>query len=363
MRNKLLGLAGVVGILLFGFIIASAFSSQKQAPKRIHGNGQTKTYKTIVVQPEQVTPEFSTGGTVEAYDKIMLFAEVNGVLSNAETAFRSGNHFKKGQTLLQIDDSVYKNSVLAQKSSLLNQLTLFIPDLAIDYPESAKRWQNYLDNFDLNGTMKPLPEAKQAKEKYFINARNIYSLFYQIKSMEATLAKYTLRAPFDGIITESDIKPGSLVRAGQKLGEFTNTRRYELETPLSLSHLPFVQIGDKVELTSANFTEPFSGKISRINQKIDRNSQTVQVFISVSDKRLKDGMYLNAEMRSSQKISGVMIPAKWLGKGNTVYLKENDKFEARVVEVLLSQGDNILVNGLNSGDVILAQEAGEDILF
>lgn len=363
MKNKLFGLAGVIGILLTGFLIAGAFSSQKQPPKRTHSNGQQKSYKTINVKLEKVQPRFSSGGIIEAYDKIMLFAEVNGVLADARTSFRSGNRFKKGQVLLHIDDSVYKNSVLSQKSSLLNQLTLFIPDLAIDYPESAQKWQTYLDEFDLEAEMQPLPETSHSKEKYFINARNIYSLYYQIKSMEATLAKYTLRAPFDGVITESDITPGSLVRAGQKLGEFTRTNLYELEAPVNLGHLPFIKIGDRVELTSADFSKPFSGTISRINQKIDRNSQTVQIYIRVSDKRLKDGMYLTAEMRSSQKISGVMIPAKWLGKGGTVYLKKNDKFETRVVEVLLSQGDNILVSGLNNGDVILAQEADEDILF
>jgi len=361
MKNKLFGLAGVIGILLVSFLIASAFSSQKQPPKRKHGNGPKKNYETQTVKLEQVQPRFSSGGIIEAYDKIMLFAEVNGVLADAQTAFRNGNRFGKDQVLLHIDDSVYKNSVLSQKSSLLNQLTLFIPDLAIDYPESAQKWQTYLDEFDLETEMLPLPKTNHAKEKYFINARNIYSLYYQIKSMEATLKKYTLRAPFDGVITESDITPGSLVRAGQKLGEFTRTSIYELEAPLNMSHLPFVKIGNKVELTSADFKDPFSGTISRINQKIDRNSQTVQIYIRVSDRRLKDGMYLTADIQSSKKISGTMIPAKWLAEGNKLFIKKTDGFQTKTVHIVLSQGDEVLVEGLNEGEVILAQEADENI--
>lgn len=362
MKSKLIGLAGVLGILLIGVIIAGAFASQKQPPKRNHNNGQKKIYKTVEVEQKTIQPTFSSAGIIEAFDKIMLFAEVNGVLSNAQTAFRTGNRFKKDQVLLQIDDSVYKNSVLSQKSSLLNQLTLFIPDLAIDFPESAKKWQAYLDQFNLEAEMLPLPKTSHLKEKYFINSRNIYSLYYQIKSMEATLAKYTLRAPYDGVITESDITPGSLVRAGQKLGEFTRPSIHELEAPLSLGYLPFVKIGDRVQLTSTEFSKSFTGSISRINQKIDRNSQTVQIYIRISDKRLKDGMYLTAEIKSSQNVEGMMIPAKWLAKGNRIFLKQAEEFKPRSVHILLSQGDDVLVEGLNDGEIILAQEADEDML-
>lgn len=356
MRNKLIGLAGTAAIIVIGVIIASAFASQKKDPPRHMHKSKTQTLKTETVQMQEVAPVFHTGGVLQAYNKIILFAEVNGILHEADAPFRNGSHFKSGQVLLKIDDRVYRNSVLAQKSALLNQLTLFLPDLAIDYPESAKHWQTYLDNFELNKPLAPLPEAINAKEKYFIASRNIYSLYYQVKGMEETLAKYTLRAPYGGTVTEADITAGSLVRAGQKLGEFTNVSVYEAAMPVNLSDLPFLKIGDRVTLTSEDLSATFSGKIQRINDKIDRSTQTVQVFISVSDPHLKDGMYINASIQASHISSGAVIPAKWLVNGKNIYVKQDSSFVLRPVQIVVSQNDNVIIHGLKQGETILAQE-------
>ncbi|HIE41391.1 MAG TPA: HlyD family efflux transporter periplasmic adaptor subunit [Candidatus Aenigmarchaeota archaeon] len=356
MRNKLFGLAGTIGIIILGIIIASTFASQKKAPPhRVHA-GSTKTYKTETVQIKETAPVFNTGGVLQAYNKIILFAEVSGILHEADTPFRGGSHFKAGQVILKIDDRVYRNNVLAQKSSLLNQLTLFLPDLAIDYPQSVKKWQSYLDNFELNQPLAPLPAASHTKEKYFIASRNIYSLYYQVKSMEETLAKYTIRAPYKGIVTEADITAGSLVRAGQKLGEFTNVSAYEIAMPVNLSHLPFLKIGDRVILTSEDLPETFIGKIHRINEKIDRGTQTVQVFISVSSPKLKDGMYMNASIEASRGAVCATVPEKWLVNGNGLYILQDSSFVLRPVQIILSQKDNVMVHGLKQGEIILAQE-------
>ncbi len=357
MKSKLTGLAGFLGILLVGFLIARAFSNAKQAPHYKPTSKAQKQVQTQTVQNISITPKFMTGGTLHAYNKIMLFAEVNGILHEAGTPFRAGNRFSKGQVLLKIDDTVYRNNVLAQKSTLLNQLTLFIPDLSIDYPQSAKRWQAYLNAFDLNRPLAPLPESTGSKESYFIASRNIYSLYYQVKGMEATLAKYTLRAPYNGIVTESDLTPGTLVRAGQKLGEFTGTSRYEVEVPVNISELPYLKTGDRVQLYSEDIQAAFNGKVSRINQKIDRNSQTVQAYISVSDPALRDGMYLSATIQSRQKVTGAFIPVKWLVQGKSIYVLQDSTFRLRPVQITLTQGDNVLVQGVQNDETILAQEA------
>ena len=357
MKTKLTGLAGFVVILLAGILIARAFSNAKQQPHHKPLTKAQKQVKTQTVHTVSIAPKFTTGGTVHAYNKIMLFAEVNGVLHQADTPFRAGNRFTKGQVLLRIDDAVYRNNVLAQKSALLNQLTLFIPDLAIDYPQSAKRWQAYLNAFDLNRPLAPLPVSKDNKEKYFIASRTIYTLYYQVKSMEATLAKYTLRAPYNGIVTESDVTPGTLVRAGQKLGEFTSTSLYEVEVPIPISVLTFLKAGDRVRLFSEELQTEFSGTLSRINQKIDRNSQTVQAFISVSHPALRDGMYLSASIRSRKKVHGAFIPVKWLVDSRNIYVLQDSTFHLRPVQITLTQGDNALVQGLQDNETILAQEA------
>jgi len=356
MKNRLFGIAGVIAILLIGFLIAGAFSSQKEIPRRRKQRSAQQNYKIKTVHLKSVSPVFKTGGFLHAYNKISLFAEVSGILRQAQTPFRSGNTFQKNQVLLRIDDSVYRNNVLAQKSSLLNQLSLFLPDLSIDYPESAQKWQSYLKAFRLDAPLPVLPEPTDAKEKYFIASRNIYSLFYQVKSMEATLAKYTLRAPYKGVVTEANITPGGLVRAGQKLGEFIGTALYELGVPLNIHDLPYIKVGDPVFLYSEDIPGKFKGKISRINNIIERTSQTVQAYISVADQHLKDGMYFSAHIMSSKKSCGMMLPEKWLLNGHSVLVQKDSVFTRRPVHILFNQNDDVLVKGLNEGEHILAQE-------
>lgn len=98
--------------------------------------------------------------------------------------FRAGKKFQKGEILLRIDDEVYKNSLFAQKSNLLNQLTLLLPDLKIDFPQEYQKWDDYLANFEISKSF------------------NIYKLFYDIKSIEATYLKFFITAPFDGSVTD-----------------------------------------------------------------------------------------------------------------------------------------------------------------
>ncbi|MDO9027289.1 MAG: hypothetical protein Q7U68_00260 [Candidatus Roizmanbacteria bacterium] len=43
---------------------------------------------------------------MQAFEKIELFAEVSGVLSQNSSNFRAGKKFQKGEILLSIDDEV-----------------------------------------------------------------------------------------------------------------------------------------------------------------------------------------------------------------------------------------------------------------
>ncbi len=356
MKNKLISLIVAVVIIIGGFVIAGALSKPKAIPHRKKSDGNQKVLQFATVKLQEVPVEISVGGTLRALNKIDLFAEVSGILHQAEKPFRAGVYFRKGETLLRIDDQVYRNNVLAQKSSLLNQLTRFLPDFAIDFPQSAKRWEAYLNAFDLNGTMAPLPQAANAKEQYFIASRNIYNLYYSVKSMEATLDKYTIRAPYNGVVTEYTITAGTLVRAGQKLGEFTSAGVFELEIPVNVSDLPFVNKGDRAVLLSDDIKGVFSGRVSRINAKIDRASQTVMAYVTVQDNRLKDGMYLTARIASQRKIQGFKIPAVWLIDKNQLYVKRDSNLVLTKVEIMRNENDFVIVNGLKDGTQILAQE-------
>ena len=119
---------------------------------RLLSSGNSRQQEKVVPKKESQVPvtEITNGrvqriirmnGKVEAVKKIEIYAEVSGVFVDGAKPFREGRRFAKGEVLLRIDDSVYRNTVLAEKSALLNELTLLMPDLLIDFPDYAEPWK------------------------------------------------------------------------------------------------------------------------------------------------------------------------------------------------------------------------------
>ena len=150
MKNKKMSLLITVGIIVIGVLISSVLSNQKESLKRTAIPENKKEIKTIKIENEDMNTNISTSGRLTAFNKIEIYAEVSGVLDKNSIRFKEGNTFKKGEILVQIDDQVYRNNLLAQKSSLLNQLTLLLPDLKIDFPKETQKWENYLSKGEKN---------------------------------------------------------------------------------------------------------------------------------------------------------------------------------------------------------------------
>jgi len=364
MRQKLRMWLSAGAILVIGIILYQILSGQKAPIQRRQKADDGRRIKLITVKNQDVSTILHMTGPLYAYDKVELYAEVSGVLLNTPKRFKEGVEFKIGESLLRIDDSVYRNNVLSQRSAFLNQLTLLLPDLMIDFPESGNLWAGYLKNFKLNAPLLPLPEPMNDQERYYIASRNIYNQYYTVKSMEATLEKYTLKAPFNGLVTEAGINPGTLVRVGQKLGEFTDPDLYEMEASISHRLAGRIAINQPVELTSEDLPGRFKGMIKRINQVIDRSSMTVKVYIHTRDKRLKDGMYMSASVEAKPILNAFSLSRDLMVKENRLYAVRDSVLFLEPVMVAAEMGDQLIVQGLTDGMLILGEpwpEAREGI--
>lgn len=354
MLNKKTTLIGAVLIVVIGVFVSTMLSNQKQPMRKRPPDRNSNQVKLIEVKNRDFQTKFEITGTLHALDKVDLFAEVSGILLPTKKRFKEGTRFSRGELLIRIDDAVYKNNVLSQKSGLLNQITLLLPDLSIDFPQSAARWESYLHKFDLNKPLASLPDPISDQERYYIASRNIYKQFYSIKSMEETLAKYTIEAPYNGVVTQSNINPGTLVRGGQKLGEFTNTSMYEMDASVSLNNVQYLKIGDPVELVSEDIPGKFSGKIQRINEVIEK-TQMVKVYILTTDRRLKAGMFLTANISTEPIRNAVRISKKLLVKPGQVYAVENSKLVLKPVKIAKEENNSLIVTGLKEGTQLIGQ--------
>ena len=346
----------IAGLMIVaGVVISNMLSRQKKPMRRSPETARQKSIPIITVQNKDIDIPIEMSGPLYAYDKVEIFAEVSGVLLNTRKRFKAGTPFKKGDVLIKIDDRVYKNNVLAQKSSLLNQLTLLLPDLSIDFPQSSQRWEAYLKSMDLQKNLYPLPDPASDKERYYIAARNIYNQYYVIKGMETTLSKYTIRSPFDGVVSESIINPGTLVRVGQKLGEFISTEVYEMEASVTLFGANRLETDQPVSLNSEDVQGTFTGYIRRINRVLDETSLTVKVYIHLQDPRLRDGMYMVARTGGKPVQGAVAVSKDLLQENSRLFAVEDSVLVLKPVRVVAEKGDMAIVRGLDDGTIILGE--------
>ena len=83
-------------------------------------------------------------------------------------------------------------------------------------------------------------------------------------------------------MTEASVTEGTLVRSGQKLGEFINPGIYELEVAVSKTYSDLLKVGESVELTTLDDTKIYKGTVSRINGRVDQATQTMLLRLIVT---------------------------------------------------------------------------------
>lgn len=345
-------------ILLGSIFLLAPKLSQKEAPpkKEVVDTITEREVKVMRVKNNDINSTLEVQGSLEAYNKVGIFAEVTGTLSTANRAVKVGNYFKKGAVLLDIDREETKLNILAQKSSLLNGITTLMPDLKIDYPESFQQWKTYIDNFKVEQPIKAFPKALNDQEKYFIASKNLLSQYYTIKSAENRLQKYTVYAPFSGVITQSSIQPGTLVRAGQQMAELMGTGAYEMKATLNLEDLKFIKAGSKVSLYSDAVEGTWTGTVKRISDQIDPNTQSVIGYIGVSGNNLREGMYLRGDLSSKTIKSAVQLPIDLLVNQNQVYVVKDGKLALQTIEIINTNAEHAVVKGLTDEQLILKEK-------
>ena len=344
----------VMAILLLAltFFLASKISAGKKMPEAEIGK-VVKTVFVDTVENRSLNLNMQANGTLEAYRKVDLYAEVQGILKTDGKLFKEGQYYAGGSTILNIDNTEFNASLVAQRSVLFNQLMSAMPDLQLDYLAIYPKWQDYVNNFDVNRSLNPLPAFTTDQEKYFINSRNIVNSYYNIKNLEERLNKYFITAPFSGVVTEALVNNGTLIRAGQKLGEFIDPNQLELTISLSESFKDLVQVGNTVQLSNLEGSQSYSGKVSRINKVIDPSTQSIEVFISTHAKGLTDGMYLKAMLAGKQVSDVCELPRELLIDNKEIFIVTDGQLKKVAVDVIHFTEKTAVLKGLPDGTLLL----------
>ncbi|MCB0382495.1 MAG: HlyD family efflux transporter periplasmic adaptor subunit [Psychroserpens sp.] len=353
MRNIILSIIGIV-LIIGSYFFAKRLIDNKTKPKPV----QEKVVKTVFIDTAQNTTVqivIPANGSLVAKRRVELYSEVQGIFKTSGTLFKPGQEYRKGEPIIRIDASEYYASVQSSKSNLYNAIAAIMPDLRLDFPEVYQKWQDYLNNFDLNKATPQLPEIDSDKENYFITGRGIVSSYYNVKNLEQRLAKYSIRAPFSGILTEALVTEGTLVRNGQKLGEFIDPSVYEMEIALSKTYATLLRVGESVTLNNLENTQQFTGVISRVNGSIDAATQMITAYIEVADDQLKEGMYLEANLNAKSEDNAIEIDRNLMLEGEQIYVVRDSLLDMIDVKPVYFSDTKVVLKNVPDGTIILSK--------
>ncbi|MEZ4874190.1 MAG: HlyD family efflux transporter periplasmic adaptor subunit [Flavobacteriaceae bacterium] len=353
MRKILLFLIGAVIIAgaFFGAYLIIKNSNKPKPPVQ-------KVVKTVFTETAKNGPVpivIPTNGTLTAKNRLELYAEVQGVFQSSAHDFKAGQPYRKGEVLLRMDASEYYSSVQAAKSEFYNLVTSLMPDLRLDYPEAFPVWQNYLSSININQSLPALPQNTSEKVNYFITGRGVTTAYYNIKNLEQRLGKYGISAPFNGVLTEALVTKGTLIRQGQKLGEFIDTSVYELELSIAKNYSDLLQLGEKVSLKTMDGNNAYTGTVVRVNSAIDQTTQTIKVYVEVKGEDLKEGMFLEAQLQAKEEPSAIKLSRKLLVNENEIFIVRDSILDILEIEPVYFSDKEMVIKGIPNGTQILAR--------
>lgn len=271
----------ILGLLLIvgGIGTCRKLSSSKASPPRNEALAGARAVRTLTAQNGPVKLSIPITGRLRATDRMLINAEVGGVLQRTGKTFREGFTFRQGEVLFRIDNGEVRAQLNAQQSAFLRTLVQLVPDLRIDLPAESAKWDAYLKSVPVDGQLPELPKLASEQERNYLAGRGVLDQYYGIRALYERIGKYTITAPFDGVVVSAAVEPGTIVTPGTRLGEFIAPGTLELETAIASSELTLVHVGDTLRLTSTDGPGSWVGRIIRIGEVIDATTQSVRLFV------------------------------------------------------------------------------------
>ena len=351
--KKKLQLPIAIGIIALALGVKKMMESSKKAPDK----KTTKTIKSItttLVSNYSLPIQIQSTGSIMAKDRAVLYSEVQGIFQQTSKPFKAGVKYSNDQALIRINNSEYAASVKSQRINFKSLIIGTLADIQFDYPAELTAWKNYANSISSDNSLPSIPKVTNENFSNYLSGKSIFGNYYTIKNLETRLAKYTITAPFSGVLVEANITPGTLISPGQKLGEFIRTGIYELELNVNASLTDFLKLGKKVTLFNTDKTSTYEGTVSRINSQIDRASQTVKLFVEVRSNELSEGEYLEADI-NAQNIDNVLeINRNLIVDESYVFLVKDSLLIKQPISIVHSSQNSIIVKGLTDSSELVA---------
>lgn len=262
--------------------------------------------QVLVAQPQVKGFEnsISLAGQAMANQEVKLYAMGNGYVKMWK--YDIGDEVKKGKVLAVLGNPELMEEQEKAKAELDGDADIY----------------NRLESvYKKTPELVPLEQVDEAKAKY-------ESAVAGLNVVDSEISYLTVRAPFDGIITNRYVDTGAIVQNGldrpytEPLFKIQDVSIIRVNVSIPEINSPYIVPGTPVNVAFVDLPNSiFNGKVSRIAYGLSEDTKTmlVQIDLANKDHQIHPGMFANVSFQVSSTDSTLSVPNQAIGS----YEQEN----------------------------------------
>ena len=220
------------------------------------------------LQPSQLASGPVVSGSLQPDKRADLRAEVAAVV--LQVLKDNGDPVKAGDLLVRLDDTAIRDSLTSAEEAVRASNQAF---------DQSERQVQRLKTLQAQGMT-----STQALEDAEVRRNNAQSDLVAAKSRVVSarqqLQRTSVRAPFDGVISERKASVGDTVQIGKELVKVIDPRSLRFEGLVSADRMHELKVGQNVAFRVNGFTQgDFAGRLRRIDATANATTRQVEVVV------------------------------------------------------------------------------------
>lgn len=179
--------------------------------------------------------------------------------------------------------------------------------------------------------------------------------------VEALLDYATVRAPFDGVITEKNVLPGDLATPGMPLLVLESTQRLRAEGRVPEKAAVSLRLGDSVDVLLDEATEPVTGTLEEISGAADIVSHSVFVKVALPAGVARSGQFARLLVKHGT-VEAILVPkaaVSRFGQMERSFVIDGGRAVLRLVKTGRALNDQVeILAGLSPGERVIVAPPG-----
>ncbi len=289
MKNKKQILLSIL-IVFLGILVLYLFIKFRKKPEKVSLSYKGPLVEVFECETKMQPITLEVYGTVDSLKKVSLIPQVSGKIVKVSPKFKEGGFFKKGETLIFIEDIDYKLALKRAEANLSAQEVNY--KKALKQAKIAKeKWEEIYDNLLKGQNIVPdeltlyLPQLKSAKAMYDAAKADL-------EKAKLNLERTEIKAPFDCIVISKNVDTGQVVSPQTAVASIYSAYNIEIVVPLTKEQFELISPGNTATIIPGekdNF-KSIKAKIDRIGGTYDIKTRMINVYLTLENK--KDGLKL-----------------------------------------------------------------------